>query len=470
MVKEPLISQAQKIFEATGVQITTEGCRLLGAPLGTDAFCQSFLQDKVSSWTSQLSTLATVARTQPHAAYTAFTKAFVGRLVFIAHCVPNVSSFLAPVEEAILSKFLPSLTGRSSPSDDVRALLALPPRLGGLGIINPTASLKEEYAHSKSVCAPLTALILEQRSSLGNVCDIVIRNKDEASCHRRKALAATASTTKLALSPSLQRAVDVCSERGASHWLLALPLDQHGFSLSKGSFRDALCLRYGWRPDHLPTQCVCGKPFDVDHALSCSRGGYTILRHNELRDVTASLLSEVCHDVQVEPPLIPLSGETLLGRSANASDEARLDIGARGFWNDRFSRTLFDVRVFHPNAMSAQATALSSQYAKHERLKRREYEERVREVEGASFVPMIFSTAGGMGPAATITFKRLANLLSEKLDVSYSGMINFIRCRLSFALLRSAITAMRGSRRPIRRVCDLQPALAIAESGLNNLA
>ena len=191
------------------------------------------------------------------------------------------------------------------------------------------------------------------------------------------------------------------------------------------------------------------------------------MRHNELRDVTASLLSEVCHDVQVEPPLLPLSGETLQGRSANVSDEARLDISARGFWRDRFSRTLFDVRVFHPNAMSAQAMALPSQYSKHERLKRRAYEERVRNVEGSSFVPLIFSTSGGMGPAATTTFKRLAHLLSDKLNIPYSGMMNFLRCRLSFALLRSAITALRGSRRKFPRICDLQPALALAESGLN---
>ena len=160
----------------------------------------------------------------------------MGRLVFIVPCIPSVSSFLALVEEAIHSKFLLSLMGRSSPNDDVRALLAIPPCLDGLGIINPATSLKDEYAHFTSVCVPLTALILEQRSSLGDVCDIVIRRKAEISRQRQKALAETASTTKLALSPSLQRTVDVCSDRGASHWLLALPLDQHGFSLSKGSF------------------------------------------------------------------------------------------------------------------------------------------------------------------------------------------------------------------------------------------
>ena len=120
------------------------------------------------------------------------------------------------------------------------------------------------------------------------------------------------------------------------------------------------------------------------------------MRHNELRDLTASLLSEVCHDVGVEPLLQPLSGEILAGRSANVSPEARLDISARGFWENRFSRTLFDERVFHPNASSVRMVPLSSQYTRHERMKRREYEQRVREIDGCSFVPLIFSSAGGM--------------------------------------------------------------------------
>ena len=35
------------------------------------------------------------------------------------------------------------------------------------------------------------------------------------------------------------------SEKGASSWLMTLPISEHGFALPKGSFRDALCLRYG---------------------------------------------------------------------------------------------------------------------------------------------------------------------------------------------------------------------------------
>ena len=206
----------------------------------------------------------------------------------------------------------------------------------------------------------------------------------------------------------LQRNMDIFFDKGASHWLTVLPVTSHGFSLPKSAFRDALCMRYNWQPDHLPSHCACGQAFSIDHALSCATGGYSVLRHNELRNFTASVMQEVCHDVALEPPLQPLDGE-LLPSNANVTKEARLDISARGFWGDRFSRSLFDVRVFHPNAPSAITTSLASQHSKHERSKRRQYEQRVREVEGASFVPLVFSTAGGMGPACTTTFKRLAS-------------------------------------------------------------
>ena len=56
-------------------------------------------------------------------------------------------------------------------------------------------------------------------------------------------------------------------------------------------------------------------------------------RHNDLHDLTARIVSEVCKDTEVEPKLLPLSGEELLGRRTNRSNEARLDIRAPGFWD-----------------------------------------------------------------------------------------------------------------------------------------
>ena len=66
----------------------------------------------------------------------------------------------------------------------------------------------------------------------------------------------------------------------------------------------------------------------------------------------ASLLSEVCSDVGVEPALQPLDGEPLQFATANSEDGARLDVAARDFWGRNRQRAFFDVRVFNPFAHS----------------------------------------------------------------------------------------------------------------------
>ena len=134
-----------------------------------------------------------------------------------------------------------------------------------------------------------------------------------------------------------------CACKCASSWVTALPLSCHGFVLHKAAFRDALCLRYGWQPQSLPSQCTCGQTYSVSHALSCPIGGYPTLRHNEVRDFTAGLLREVCHDVTTEPPLQPLTGEAFIASSVKRDDQARLGISACGFWGGRFEKAFFDV-------------------------------------------------------------------------------------------------------------------------------
>ena len=236
----------------------------------------------------------------------------------------------------------------------------------------------------------------------------------------------------------------LAQEKGASSWLTTLPISEFGFSLHKSAFRDALALRYGWQPLNVPTTCACGKGFTIDHMLSCARGDFPSIRHNDIRDVTATLVSEVCHDVCTEPHLQPLDGEAFSLRSANANDGARLDIVASGFWGDRFERTYYDVRVFNPHATSNQHPQQQSVYRHHEMLKRNAYEQRIREVEHASFTPLVMSVTGGLGPAATTTYKRLASLLSTKWNQPYGTVMAWLRCRLSFSLLRSSIMCFRG--------------------------
>ena len=85
-------------------------------------------------------------------------------------------------------------------------------------------------------------------------------------------------------------------------------------------------------------------------------------------------------------------------------------------------------------------------YRRHEAAKKRAYEQRIREVEHSSFTPLVFSASGGMGQQGSTFYRRLAALLTEKWNESYSSTLSWIRCLLSFCLLRSAIQCIRGAR------------------------
>ncbi len=192
---------------------------------------------------------------------------------------------------------------------------------------------------------------------------------------RRELQEQRAQDTLGQLNPQLQRSVELAQEKGSSAWLTVLPVAEHGFLLHKGEFRDALCLRYGWNLSNTPRSCNCGTSFSVDHAMTCHMGGIPTIRHNfsgdEIRDITATLLTEICHNVATEPLLQPLTNESFALRSANTEPNARLDIRARSFWNTG-QDAFFDVRVFHPNASSYRSMTTTAAYSKHELMKKRE--------------------------------------------------------------------------------------------------
>ena len=216
--------------------------------------------------------------------------------------------------------------------------------------------------------------------------------------------------------------MELASEKGASAWLTTLPLEDHGFSLHK----HALCVRYGWEPTRLPSHCMCGAQFTTAHAFSCAKGAFPSIRHVRIRDMTAQLLSELCPNVEVEPPLQPLTGETFRHRTANVEDNARLDVKAQGFWGSNRQYAYFDVRVFNPHAPTNCNQTIAASYRRHENEKRREYEKRVVEVEHGSFTPIVMSSTGGWGPSAMIMYKRLASLIATKHAAPYSATMRMI--------------------------------------------
>ncbi len=123
---------------------------------------------------------------------------------------------------------------------------------------------------------------------------------------RREQAKQSANKVRDSLPQPQQLAMDLGSEKGASSWLSVLPLEEHKFTLHKTAFRDAIALGMVGPQQTAPSKHtfplrLWTVVLHPTHALSCPRGGYPSIKHNELRDITASPLKKTCHGVATEP-------------------------------------------------------------------------------------------------------------------------------------------------------------------------
>ena len=121
--------------------------------------------------------------------------------------------------------------------------------------------------------------------------------------------------------------------------------------------------------------------------MSCKNGDSVSIRHNNLRDPTAKMSYEVCRDTEIEPKLTPLTGEDPDSRTANAINEARFDIRARGVWE---RKQHLDLRVFDPNNCRFFNKLLQQCPVMNKKEKKRAYNERVFQIEHGAFTPLVF--------------------------------------------------------------------------------
>ena len=73
------------------------------------------------------------------------------------------------------------------------------------------------------------------------------------------------------------------------------------------------------------------------------------------------------------------------------------------------------------------------------------YNNRIINIERASFTPLVFSTTGGMAPECEKLNKRLALIASER-NQPCSEVLCFFGTKLRFSLLKSVLVAVRGYR------------------------
>ena len=229
------------------------------------------------------------------------------------------------------SESFPVITGGTFCNEMEKKLIALPPKLGGLGILIFTEISNDEFQNFIKLTECLSTKIINQMlqyepdEEIKNIKNIIHAARVEQNKQKLDVIPLHMNSEQLHTN-------DLNQETVASAWLITLPLKQEGDALTKQLFWDLIRIRYRWQLSRTPEFCKCGIRFSLQHALSCKNGGFISIRHNSIRDVTAKLLHEVCREVQLEPPLQPLTGEELYERLAITTNEARCNVSARGFF------------------------------------------------------------------------------------------------------------------------------------------
>ena len=106
----------------------------------------------------------------------------------------------------------------------------------------------------------------------------------------------------------------------------------------------------------------------------------------------------------------------------------------------------FEFRVLYPLAASYLGKNAAQLFEEVAQQRRREYRQRIVEVDDGDFTPMIMFTNGSMGPEMTAVIKQLGRMISEKNGRSYAYVITILRAKFAFALARSAVMCLRGTR------------------------
>ena len=153
--------------------------------------------------------------------------------------------------------------------------------------------------------------------------------------------------------------------------------------------------------------CNCSKHFSVENVFRSQLPHHQTQQNK--RHHSHLILTEVCHDVHVEPDLQLETSNQLDGATANRQDGARLGISSKGDWGGRFEKNYFDVRILNPHALLTKQvyqTRIRHMNRQRKRLMNNVYEEQakettheqcVREVEHSSFTPLIFSSIEAWG-------------------------------------------------------------------------
>ncbi|KAL7474262.1 hypothetical protein ACHAW6_001506 [Cyclotella cf. meneghiniana] len=158
---------AKAAFDAADLPVQFScGHRYVGGFIGSTAKRDRWLAPLVEKWVLGIERLSAVALRFPHSAYAGLVSCLSAEWQYLCRTVPDVGPFLAPIEEALRTHFLPAILGRTDPiDDDLRRLLSLGVKQGGLAIRNPVEGADALFRCSRAATETLVHSLLTNQPS-----------------------------------------------------------------------------------------------------------------------------------------------------------------------------------------------------------------------------------------------------------------------------------------------------------------
>ena len=200
-------------------------------------FKDEYVSNKVEKWVQDIEQLSNIAKDEPQSALSSFIRAISHRWTYVQRTAPCTGHLFQPLENVIRKKLIQALVGRSV-SDIERRILALPVRLGGIGLSNPVLSADCEYSASASITRNLTNVIYSQDKDLKNYDRVQVENNIKlVKAQKERILQDEYNQLLEEVDVRTKRSMALAREKGSGSWLTALPIKSLGDTLNKRDSR-----------------------------------------------------------------------------------------------------------------------------------------------------------------------------------------------------------------------------------------
>ena len=267
---------------------------------------------------------------EPQAAYSCSITGFKHKPSPIMRTILKVAEQFKQLDGVITTGFLAAITRSINRSKIEQRLIALLPKLCRFRI--PIFSESAVAEHELSIMRSnelTTKIITHQRQHISNENAKKIKSKIKLMKQHHHGEDITKGV-RIQFVRRAETSMSWIKNEEASNWLVTISLTVKGYNLTKQLFWDLIRIRYGRTLTRVPFNCEYWVKLDLEHTRSGKKVSFVSLRHNHVGNIKATLFSEVCNDVWVDPQSQKLTGESLQS-SAVDGHEVRLDISDLAF-------------------------------------------------------------------------------------------------------------------------------------------